>query len=170
MHCLPHTHSIGKDIRKLVDRPEDPHVFRLHKDRVYYVSERLMRLSTNIGKDALLSLGTCLGKFTKSRKFHLKITALPILAQYAKYKVWLKPAAEMTYLYGNHVPKVGIARMTEAIPQYAGVLVLNLTDIPLGFGVAAHSTETATAVDATAAVVLHQADVGEYLREEDTGF
>ncbi len=30
---------IGKNIVHLIDRPNDPHVFRLHRDRVYYVSE-----------------------------------------------------------------------------------------------------------------------------------
>lgn len=34
-----------------------------------------------------MALGTCIGKFTHSGKFHLTIGALDILAQYAKYKV-----------------------------------------------------------------------------------
>lgn len=33
------SHYIGNNIVHLVDRSEDPHVFRLHRDRVYYVSE-----------------------------------------------------------------------------------------------------------------------------------
>jgi ribosome biogenesis protein Nip4 len=43
-----------------------------------------MRLATNISKDNLIALGTCVGKFTKSGKFHLTIHALDYLAQYAK--------------------------------------------------------------------------------------
>lgn len=30
---------IGKNIVHLIDKEDDPHVFRLHRDRVYYVSE-----------------------------------------------------------------------------------------------------------------------------------
>ena len=31
-------HYIGKNLVHLIDRPDDPHVFRLHRDRVYYLS------------------------------------------------------------------------------------------------------------------------------------
>jgi 60S ribosome subunit biogenesis protein NIP7 len=87
----------------------------------------------------------------------------------SQYKVWLKPSAEMSFLYGNNVIKSGLARITESTPQYAGVVVYNLADIPLGFGVAAQTTEACKELDPTANVVLHQADVGEFLRglEED---
>lgn len=34
-----------------------------------------------------MSLGTCFGKFSKTGKFRLHITALDFLAQYAKFKV-----------------------------------------------------------------------------------
>lgn len=40
-----------------------------------------------MARDKLVSLGTCIGKFTHSGKFHLTIGALDILAQHAKYKV-----------------------------------------------------------------------------------
>lgn len=33
-----------------------------------------------------MSLGTCFGKFTKSGKFHLKVTCLDYLAQHAKVR------------------------------------------------------------------------------------
>jgi len=81
-----------------------------------------------------------------------------------QYKVWLKQSAEMSFLYGNNVMKSGLARITEATPQYAGVVVYNLADIPLGFGVAAQTTDACKELAPTANVVLHQADVGEFLR------
>jgi len=46
-----------------------------------------MRLATCVARSNLISMGTCLGKFSKSGKFKLHITALDYLAQYAKYKV-----------------------------------------------------------------------------------
>lgn len=79
----------------------------------------------------------------------------------------MKPSSEMSFLYGNHVLKSGIGRMTEGIPQYAGVIVLSMTNIPLGFGRAAHTTEAAKDLDPTAITVLHQADIGEFLRVEE---
>ena len=85
----------------------------------------------------------------------------------AQYKVWVKPSAEMSFLYGNHINKAGLGRITDATPQYQGVVVYNMSDIPLGFGVAAQPTEFCKELDPTGTVVLHQADVGEYLRVED---
>ena len=44
-----------------------------------------------------MSLGTCFGKFTKTGKFRLHITSLPYLAQYAKFKIWIKQNGEMPF-------------------------------------------------------------------------
>jgi len=51
---------------------------------------------------------------------------------YVQYKVWVKPNSEMSFLYGNNVLKSGLGRMTEGIPQYAGVVVYSMSDVPLG--------------------------------------
>ena len=134
---------LGKNISALLDRPTDPHCFRLHDDRVFYLSDRVMQAATTVAREDLVSLGVCFGKFTKGRSFRLKVTCLDLVAQHARYKVWLKPSAEMSFLYGNHVIKAGLGRMTEAIPQYAGVIVLSMTNTPLGFGRAAQTTERA---------------------------
>ncbi|CAM9340542.1 unnamed protein product [Ectocarpus fasciculatus] len=158
---------IGVNISKLIDRKDEPYTFRLVKDRVYYVSEKQMRFATNIGRDHLISIGTCFGKFTKNGKFRLHVTCMDFLAQYAKYKVWIKTGAEMSFLYGNNVTKAGLARITDATPQYAGVIVFSMSDIPLGFGIAAQPTEYCRDLEPNANVVLHQGDIGEYLRVED---
>ena len=155
---------IGKSVERMINRSDERHSFRLLKDRVYYISETLMKASNSIRREDLLAVGICMGKFTKSGKFRLHITALEYLSQYAKYKVWVKPSAEMSFLYGNHVTKNGLARMTESVPQYAGVVVYSMSDIALGFGVAAHSTDHCQTLEPTGNVVLHQADIGEYLR------
>lgn len=47
-------------------------------------SEELMRKATNISREKLYMIGTCFGKFTKTMKFRLHITALEYLAPYAK--------------------------------------------------------------------------------------
>lgn len=47
-------------------------------------SEKILKLATNIARQKLVSVGTCFGKFTKTSKFRLHITALDFLAPYAK--------------------------------------------------------------------------------------
>jgi 60S ribosome subunit biogenesis protein NIP7 len=156
-----------QSLKNLIDRPDEPHTFRLIKDRVYYISEAAMRFATNIGREQLISIGTCFGKFTKGGKFRLHITCLDYLSQYAKYKVWVKPGAEMSFLYGNNVSKAGLARITDGTPQHGGVVVYSMSDVPLGFGIAAQPTEYCRDLEPGANVVLHQSDIGEYLRVED---
>ena len=34
---------IGNNVKQLLMRQDDPHCFRLHKDKVYYVSEKNMK-------------------------------------------------------------------------------------------------------------------------------
>eukprot|EP00455_Lapot_gusevi_P050966 TRINITY_DN74_c0_g1_i1.p1 TRINITY_DN74_c0_g1~~TRINITY_DN74_c0_g1_i1.p1 ORF type:complete len:197 (+),score=51.88 TRINITY_DN74_c0_g1_i1:49-591(+) len=159
---------IGRNIKFLIDRPDETYCFRVHNDRVYYLSESLFKVANSVGRDELHGMGTCFGKFTKTKKFRLAITALDYLAQYAKYKVWIKPSSEMSFLYGNHVLKAGLGRITENTPKYQGVVVYNMADVPLGFGSTAASTQDCRKLDPTGIVVFHQADVGEYLREEET--
>lgn len=45
-----------------------------------------MRKGVSVGRDNLISLGVCFGKFTKTGKFRLHVTALDVLAQYAKVR------------------------------------------------------------------------------------
>lgn len=157
---------IGANIKQLITPDCESHVFRLQKDRVYYVSESVMLRATSVARDRLAALGTCIGKFTHAKNFHLHITCLEYLSRYAEHKVWLKPSSEMSFLYGNHVLKTGLGRVTENMPKGAGVVVFNMADMPLGFGLSARSTLECRKAAPTDIVVLHQADVGQYLRDE----
>lgn len=161
---------IGRNIVYLIDNKEDPHVFRLQKDRVYYVSERVAKFATSVERSKLMSLGICFGKFTKTGKFRLHITALDVMAKHAKYKIWIKPNGEMPFLYGNHVLKAHIGKMSEDIPEHAGVIIYSMHDIPLGFGVSAKSTGELRNLQPNGIAAFRQGDIGEYLREEDTLF
>ncbi|KAG7561818.1 hypothetical protein FFLO_02719 [Filobasidium floriforme] len=125
-----------------------------------------MHLAVSISRPNLISLGTCFGKFSKTGKFKLQVGSLDYLAQYAKYKVWIKPAGELPFLYGNHVVKAHLGRITEDTPEHQGVVVFSMSDTPLGFGVTARSTVDTRKLDPTGIIVFHQADVGEYLRDE----
>jgi 60S ribosome subunit biogenesis protein NIP7 len=158
---------LGSNIKFLIDREDGEYVFRLHKDRVYYINSEVLKMASHIGKEELIGAGTCFGKFTKTGKMKLHITCLDYLAKYAKFKVWVKPNGEQTFLYGNHVLKGHLARITENTPSNIGVVIFSITDIPLGFGVCMKTTSQCRDLDPTQVVVINQADVGEYLRSEE---
>ena len=92
---------------------------------------------------------------------------MDLLAKYAKFKVWVKPNGEQTFLYGNHVLKGHLARITENTPANHGVVIFSISDIPLGFGMCMKTPQEARNSDPTQVVVINQADVGEYLRAEE---
>lgn len=90
-----------------------------------------MKQAISIARPNLISLGTCFGRFSKSGKFKLAVTSLDWLGKYAKFKVWIKPNGELPFLYGNHVVKAHLGRITEDTPEHQGVVVYSMTDIPL---------------------------------------
>ncbi len=45
---------IGTNIKFLIERSDEPYVFRLIKDRVYYLSESLAKLATNMSRENLV--------------------------------------------------------------------------------------------------------------------
>ncbi|KAI3413358.1 hypothetical protein GPALN_010854 [Globodera pallida] len=158
---------IGDNIRLLLERDDGTYVFRMHRDRVYYCSEELSRQAACVTRKRLLSFGTCMGKFTHSgKRFFLHITGLDYLAPYASGRVWLKPQAEQQFLYGNNVVKSGVSRMSDGVEANRGVIVYNMAELPLGFGVVAKSTSDCRRAEPTALVLLHQSDLGEYIRNE----
>ncbi len=158
---------IGGKLKFLIEREDKNYVFRLHRNRVYYCDEDLLKVASHFDKKKLVSVGTCIGKFTKTGKFRVLITALDYMSKFAKNKVWLKPNGEQTFLYGNHILKSHIARITEDTQQYQGLIVFNINDMPIGFATSSKSTVQIKDLDPTAIVAFNQGDVGEYLRVED---
>ena len=102
--------------------------------------------------------------FTADLVKQTSCTLLPKLSMHALLQIWVKPSAEMQYMYGNHVLKSGLGRITENTPAYTGVVIYSMSDIPLGFGVTAKSTADCRKMNPSGIVVFHQADVGEALR------
>jgi 60S ribosome subunit biogenesis protein NIP7 len=160
------TKYIGDNVRLLLDRSDGLYCFRFHRDRVYYSKEEVMKKAAHFPRKELISFGTCFGKFSKTGQFRLNVTALEYLAPYAKHKIWLKASAEQQFLYGHHCTKSGLGRITDDTPQYQGVIVYSMSDLPLGFGVAAKSATECRHADPMAIIAFHQADIGEYLRSE----
>jgi 60S ribosome subunit biogenesis protein NIP7 len=164
---------VGRNVAKLIDRPDEPHVLRLHKERVYYGRESLCKRAENFPREHLVSLGVCLGKFTKTRHFRLHITAVEYLSlMCASNRVTLKASAEMNFLYGNHVLRSHLAALpSEAVGEHEGVVVYSqgpAGDIPIGFAVTARSGAMLSGMEPMGIACFHQADLGQYVREEDT--
>jgi 60S ribosome subunit biogenesis protein NIP7 len=67
-----------------LEREDQKYCIFFHNERIYYAPEKVMRQAANLPKKEVISIGTCFGKFTKSNKFRLHITALDFLAPYAK--------------------------------------------------------------------------------------
>ncbi|XP_014204715.1 60S ribosome subunit biogenesis protein NIP7 homolog [Copidosoma floridanum] len=162
------TKYIGDNLQRLIDRPDSVYCLREQKNRVYYMSEKILVLAETVSIDSLISAGTCIGKFTKTGKFLLHITALNLIVPYAQNKMWLKSTAEQQFLYGNNITKAGLGRITENVSQYEGVVIFSFNDLPLGFGVASKNTFDCKAADPMAVVCYHQADIGEYVRSENS--
>ncbi|KAJ5195930.1 hypothetical protein N7449_006409 [Penicillium cf. viridicatum] len=169
----------GRSLNSLITPAEDGtlSVFRLQGSRVYYVNKEIANLSVSFPRENLLAIGTMIGKFTKASaigsvtgKFRINLTALDLLAQHARYKVWIKANGVMPLLYGGSVLKAHVARFSEDVPENAGVVIMDSNDVALGFGVTARSSAQIAKLDPTSIAVHRQADAGEYLREEDTLF
>lgn len=75
----------------------------------------------------------------------------------ADNQVWVKPTGELPFLYGNHVLKAHLGRITEDTPEHQGVVVFSMSDIPLGFGATAKSTIQTRDADPATILVFHQA-------------
>jgi len=85
------------------------------------------------------SLWSCSAPSKLERKTHFSrrrcccsaVLLILCLAALGSTQVWVKPNTEQSFLYGNHVAKAGLGRMTENTPKYQGVVVYNMNDVPL---------------------------------------
>lgn len=58
-------------------------------------------------------------------------------------------------MYGNHVLKAHLARITEGSAKNDGVIVYSMKGVPLGFGTLARSPEEFQLMDPTAIVAYN---------------
>lgn len=84
-------------------------------------------------------------------------TRPPLPSLFAPAQIWIKPNGEMPFLYGNHIVKAHLGKITEDTPEHQGVVVFSMADVPLGFGVTARSTIDTRKLDPTAIIVFNQA-------------
>ena len=157
-----------------------------------------MKRAASCARENLISFGVCFGKFTKTKKFRLQITALDYLAPYAQYKLWVSSLRvilewRVFYRWNRRANKVFFMEImfwnrvweesqkeqnsikvllftvwaTCHLVSFFVIVISNLY-IFEGFGVAAKSTMDCRKADPMNIVGFHQADVGEYIRSEDT--
>lgn len=157
---------IGPNTKHLLDRKDEEWCLRLHKGRVWYMPKKVAQLASCVAKKNLMGIGVLLAKVTHAGHMRIQITALDYIAQYAVFKVWVKPNQEQSFMYGNNITRTGLGRITEDTPQYAGVCVYNMADVPLGFGVSAQSTLQCRKCEMNTNVLFHEADIGSFLRDE----
>ena len=55
---------IGRSVRNLVEREDECYCFRLHRNRVYYVREALVKKATNVRAETRLARGLRCGNET----------------------------------------------------------------------------------------------------------
>ena len=157
---------IGDNAKTLVERDGGQWTFCVHNNRVYYMKKEVESYCPPFAHKLLLSAGICMGKFTKKGRFFLQVTALPVIAPLAQYKVWVKSSAEIGFLYGQHILKEGVENITEGTPRNAGVIIFNPNNLPIGIGVALQSSVQLRLAAPSIMAVANQGDLGEYLRAE----
>ena len=85
-----------------------------------------MRQAISVPRANLISLGICLGKFSKTEKFRLHVTALDILGRYAKNKVRSSAAAasgdKLDFVADTHL-HLGRSQASERGANPAGLSV-----------------------------------------------
>lgn len=153
---------LGDQIKDLLENKK----LYFNNKKVLLVTDEQVKAVSQFSRDKIISVGVIIGKFTKNDNFRITISSLSTLQKYGLYKVWIKPSAEMNFLYGNNALKSHILRISENIPRNAGVFVYNQYDTPLGFGLMAVNNNSYNRARTGDIVVLTQADNGEYIRNE----
>ena len=158
---------VGSNTKHLLERSDEPWCFRFHHNRIWYMPQRLAKLASCVATKNLMGIGILIAKLTHHGHVRIQITALEQIAQFALFKLWVKPSQEQSFMYGHHITRAGLGRITENTPQYQGVAVFNMADVPIGFGVAAQGTLQCRKCEMNTTVLFHEADIGEYLRIEN---
>jgi 60S ribosome subunit biogenesis protein NIP7 len=97
----------------------------------------------------------------------LLITSLGLLSSLALHKCWLKSNNEMGYLYGNHLLKSNILKLSDNIMENNGIIVYTHNNLPLGFGNSTKNLLDLKSLDLQSIIIINQADLGIYLRNEN---
>ena len=59
---------LGENLKYVIDREDEDHVFRLQDQKIYYMSKSVLDIAQLVGRDELVSAGTYVGNYTKLEK------------------------------------------------------------------------------------------------------
>ncbi|KJP85177.1 hypothetical protein AK88_05195 [Plasmodium fragile] len=148
---------VGNNLLSMLSYNNEEYVLRLHRSSVYFVRAELAKQAEAIiNKNSLISLGICLGKFTKANNFFIKITSLSFLNDFCIHKIWLKESGEKNFLFGNNVLKSHLLKVSDNIKKGDGIIVLSMNDSPIGFGISIRNTQDIKILNVTDIVLIHQ--------------
>jgi len=88
--------------------------------------KQLAILLSNLGNISWLLPCPATNPWTPPQYCHMQKNAF-----FVQFKIWVKPSSEQSFLYGNHVLKSGLGRITDNTPKYQGVVVYSMADVPL---------------------------------------
>ena len=90
---------IGDALEYIINGAQSKSVFRLIRDRVFYVNSTIASTAINVPREELLTAGLFVGKFTKGGKFRLNINCLDYIAKYCKNKICVKRKIDVLSLW-----------------------------------------------------------------------
>jgi hypothetical protein len=105
---------------------DSPTESRLARDMFWEIQQEREIQVTHNGPRPPCSVRQIQGALGRFINFHPPHQISPIRPQ-----VWIKPNGEMPFLYGNHVLKAHLGRITEDTPEHQGVVIYSMNDTPL---------------------------------------
>lgn len=133
------------------------YVFRLQRNRIYMVPNHVENHCSSVPRKSLVHAGIYIAKITHGHHIHLTIGCLHILSKYAR-KVQVKG---MGVLYGQSVLRRSILKISDDVQVGDGV-VISSEGVDAGIGLV-----VSLSMDPTKTVLINQADLGEYLRDQE---
>ena len=121
--------------------------------------------ATNFSKKNLGSIGICIGRFTKIKKFKILIPFINLLLKYKNLlSVVLKENGEKIFLEGKHIGKENIKKISKKFSKNDCLLILNQRNIPLGLGECRKNSFFLKNSKKKDILILNQGDTGLYIR------
>mmetsp|Transcript_27925 Transcript_27925/g.68116 ORF Transcript_27925/g.68116 Transcript_27925/m.68116 type:complete len:179 (-) Transcript_27925:2373-2909(-) len=140
-------------------------VFRLQKKRIFFCSFSLYVRATNFSKKKTGSLGICIGRFTKIKKFKFLISFVNLLLKNKNLlSVIINEHGEKVFLQGEHLSKENLIKISKKFSKNNCFLILNKKNIPLGFGESIKNSLFIEKTKKKDILIINQGDTGLYIR------
>jgi len=140
-------------------------VFKIQKKRIFFSSLSLYSRIFNFSKKRIGSFGICVGRFSHSKKLKFLIPLLNMLLKYkGLFSAFLKTEGEKSFLFGKHVEKKNVSKLSKNVFKNDGIVLFNKNKIAIGFGEALKSIVFIPKLDLRRILFVNQGDTGLYVR------